>query len=37
LRGITGEHFNKVLPLIDSDDTSWDEWVEKYPSSKVLD
>ena len=37
LRGITGEHFNKVLPLIDSDDTRWDKWVEKHPSSKVMD
>jgi hypothetical protein len=37
LHGITGEHFNKVLPLIDSDDTRWDKWAERHPSSKILD
>lgn len=37
LRGISGEHFNMFLPRIDSDDTRWSTWVEKHPSSKVLD
>ena len=37
LHGITGEHFNKVLPLIESDDTRWDIWAEQHPSSKILD
>ena len=37
LHGISGVHFNQVLPRLDSDDTRWGAWVEKHPSSKLLD
>nr|WP_167495819.1 DUF3179 domain-containing (seleno)protein [Desulfosediminicola ganghwensis] len=30
LRGISGEHYGQYLPLIESEDTNWQEWVEKH-------
>jgi len=36
LRGITGTHFNKWLPMLDSEDTEWRKWVDKHPDSKIL-
>lgn len=36
LRGISGEHYGKFLPRLESEDTDWRKWVRKHPESKVL-
>ena len=36
LSGIQGKYFNRWLPKVASDDTTWSEWVKKHPGSKVL-
>jgi hypothetical protein len=36
LKGIQGTYFNRWLPQLDSDDTSWGKWYKKFPDSKIL-
>ena len=36
LKGIQGKYFDRWLPKIGSDDTSWGKWYKKYPNSKIL-
>ncbi|MBW2437184.1 MAG: DUF3179 domain-containing protein [Deltaproteobacteria bacterium] len=36
LRGIQGVYFNRRLPMLDSDDTRWGKWLEKYPHSQIM-
>jgi len=36
LRGISGVHFNRYLPMLKSEDTAWKKWLEKHPGSKIL-
>jgi hypothetical protein len=36
LRGISGIHFNRRLPRLDSEDTEWQEWLDRHPDSKIM-
>ena len=36
LRGISGTHLGQFLPRIKSVYTTWGEWVEDHPKTKVL-
>jgi len=36
LMGIQGVYFKRWLPQIPSADTSWKDWAEKHPDTKVL-
>ncbi len=36
LRGISGQHFNKYLPEMASEDISWGAWIDKHPQTKLL-
>ena len=36
LMSIQGLYFKRRLPMIPSDDTQWQDWVEKHPKSKIM-
>jgi hypothetical protein len=36
LMGIQGVYFKQWLPMIASEDTQWQDWVKKYPHSKIM-
>ncbi|MCK5512255.1 MAG: DUF3179 domain-containing protein [Thermodesulfovibrionia bacterium] len=36
LKGIQGTYFNRWLPKVHSEDTSWGRWKIKHPKSKIL-
>ena len=36
LMSIQGVYFKRRLPEISSEDTRWQDWVEKHPNSKIL-
>ena len=36
LMGIQGVYFQRWLPEIPSKDTSWQDWKNTYPSSKIM-
>ena len=36
LRGISGEHFDQFLPEIKSKDTTWQQWINDQPNTKIL-
>lgn len=36
LKGIQGELFRRVLPPLESSRTTWGEWVETHPDSRIL-
>ena len=37
LLGIQGKYFRRWLRKLPSDDTTWDRWREKHPSSEILE
>jgi hypothetical protein len=37
LRGISGRHLDQYLPMLKSEDTQWEKWVNKHPDTKVID
>ena len=36
LLGIQGKYFQRLLPVIDSQDTQWSKWIEANPESKLM-
>lgn len=36
LLGIQGHYFQRRLPRLDSEDTSWSDWQEKHPQSLIM-
>jgi len=36
LKGIQGKYFNRLLPKISSEDTTWKKWLQRNPESKIL-
>lgn len=36
LMGIQGKYFKRWLPKLSSDDTTWEEWRKRHPSSEIL-
>jgi hypothetical protein len=36
LRGIQGPFFNRWLPKLPSDDTTWEQWRRAHPGSGIL-
>jgi hypothetical protein len=36
LKGIQGKFFGKKLPSVHSEVTRWEEWITRYPHSKIL-
>ncbi len=36
LMGIQGKYFKRVLPKLESNDTTWGNWQESHPKSLIL-
>ena len=36
LKGIQGIYFGRLLPKVDSEDTSWRNWRKEHPNSAVI-
>lgn len=36
LMGIQGKYFKRWLPVVESEDTRWDDWQESHPHSRIL-
>ncbi|MBI5418474.1 MAG: DUF3179 domain-containing protein [Deltaproteobacteria bacterium] len=36
LMGIQGKYFKKWLPKLPSEDTTWERWRKRHPSSELL-
>jgi hypothetical protein len=36
LMGIQGVYFERWLPKLSSQDTKWQEWVNKHPHSRIM-
>ncbi len=36
LLGIQGKYFQRLLPVIDSHDTQWSQWIKANPESKLM-